>query len=104
MNDVSSPDSRIFSWWTDSYRFLETKSNQAWTGKPIIQQYNTTYDGEEYKLEKFTIHQSSWYFLADNRIETKRKVFTLLNVLSNLGGFIKVIFGSIGIIGTYINV
>jgi hypothetical protein len=41
--------------------------------------------------------------MSDTRVETKRKIYTILNLMSDMGGMVKVVFGLLSIIGTYIN-
>ena len=47
--------------------------------------------------------QGSWFYLADNRIESRRIVYNVLNLASEIGGMAKVIFSVIGVFGCYIN-
>jgi len=74
-----------------------------YNGKSIITTELSSYDGSEYfELQKTILYDSN-FFLSDELIFHRRIAYNILDLLSEFGGLVGIIFSIIGSIGTNMN-
>ena len=74
-----------------------------WSSKLYTAYHNTSYDGIHYQIESYDIMSGTYFFLSNERYEHLRKVYNVVNLISELGGLFSVLVTVIGMLGRYLN-
>ena len=66
--------------------------------------HNITSDGQHYEVTSERVLFTSYYFLSDIRHEHIRRVYNILDILSELGGIKAALFAIFGALSKSINI
>ena len=99
-NDFRHPS----SYEEKKFMFLEVVINPMWVGPSKFMKYNVSHDmGETYHSETPIVLFGSYFFVSEERREFKREVFTIVDLLSKVGGLVSLLNIAFIVIGTVIN-
>ena len=103
-NKVETNDNRFSSLLNPyEFTFLSLDVMPSWIGDASKKVYNMSSDGITYAEEECEIYYGTYFFLSDNKVEHQRTLQTIVNVMSEYGGFSSLIFSIFGAVGEFVN-
>lgn len=74
-----------------------------WLSTSYSYTHNTTYDGKTYNDESNEILFGSFFFLSNIRSEHERKVYNIMDLITELGGIGSALIAGFSAMGAFIN-
>jgi hypothetical protein len=95
---VSTRDSRYnFLDSGKEYSFVDYTEGAVWYGNPYYYTRNETLDGTLYQEQSKQKLFGCYFFLSTDRVEHARDAQNFFNILSEFGGLLEILIGSLGI-------
>ena len=103
-NQVKSADSR-FSIGVPKkfYSFIDIVMGPAWIGKTMVNSEMVSYYGSEPKLVQRHLLQASFYFISNERVDHERSLYTIQNMIGDLGGISAMLYNVSGLCAYYVS-
>lgn len=103
-NEVTTYDQRLNPAYHDTYSFFKVDAGAVWHSHSYhLTQRVSTDGGKKYEDVTEEIIFGSFFFLSNIRAEHTRKLYNILNLLTEIGGIQATMYAFINMIGTYFN-
>lgn len=86
------------------YSFLDIVMGPVWIGKKMVTRENVTeYYGSDLEIVQRHLLQASFYFISGERINHERSLYTIQNLMGDLGGISAMLYNLSGALAYYVS-